>query len=82
MYNWHSKISTRWLHPLLLLGWFIIGLGLRFTNLTAKPPWIDEFATIVFSLGNSFLPVPIDQAIAPEILLQPLQPNPAATLGP
>jgi uncharacterized membrane protein len=81
LYNWHSKISTRWLHPLLLLGWFLIGLGLRFTNLTAKPPWIDEFATIVFSLGNSFLPVPIDQAIAPEILLQPLQPNPAATLG-
>ncbi|WP_199328495.1 glycosyltransferase family 39 protein [Anabaena azotica] len=81
MYNLHSKISTRWLHPLLLLGWFLIGLGLRFTNLTAKPPWIDEFATIVFSLGNSFLPVPIDQAIAPEILLQPLQPNPSATIG-
>lgn len=81
MYNWHSTVSTRWLHPLLLLAWFIIGLGLRFTNLTAKPPWIDEFATIVFSLGNSFLPVPLDQAIAPDILLQPLQPNPAVTIG-
>lgn len=81
MYNWHSTFSTRWLHPLLLLGWLIIGLGLRFTNLTAKPPWTDEFATLVFSLGNSFLPVPLDQAIAPDILLQPLQPNPAATIG-
>ncbi|BCL36692.1 phospholipid carrier-dependent glycosyltransferase [Nostoc sp. MS1] len=81
MYNWHSTASSRWLHPLLLLGWFIIGLGLRFTNLTAKPPWTDEFATLVFSLGNSFLSVPLNQAIAPDILLQPLQPNPAATIG-
>ncbi|MBD2251744.1 glycosyltransferase [Nostoc parmelioides FACHB-3921] len=81
LYNWHSQVSTRWFHPLLLLAWFIIGLGLRFTNLTAKPPWTDEFATLVFSLGNSFLPVPLDQAIAPDILLQPLQPNPASGIG-
>ncbi|BAY41123.1 hypothetical protein NIES2111_55140 [Nostoc sp. NIES-2111] len=81
MYNWHSTLSSRWLHPLLLLGWFIIGLGLRFTHLTAKPLWTDEFATLVFSLGNSFLPVPLNQAIAPDILLQPLQLNPAATIG-
>jgi uncharacterized membrane protein len=81
LYNWHSTFSSRWLHPLLLLGWFLIGLGLRFTHLTAKPPWTDEFATLVFSLGNSFLPVPLDQAIAPDVLLQPLQPNPAATIG-
>jgi uncharacterized membrane protein len=81
LYNWTSIISARWFHPLLLLIWFIIGLGLRFTNLTAKPPWTDEFATLVFSLGNSFLPVPLDQAIAPDILLQPLQPNPALGIG-
>ncbi|MEJ1934019.1 glycosyltransferase family 39 protein, partial [Nostoc sp. NIES-2111] len=81
LYNWHSIVSSRWLHPLLLFGWFIIGLGLRFTHLTAKPPWTDEFATLVFSLGNSFLPVPLNQAIAPDILLQPLQLNPAATVG-
>lgn len=81
LYNLPSIVSTRWFHPLLLLIWFIIGLGLRFANLTAKPPWIDEFATLVFSLGNSFLPVPLDQAIAPDILLQPLQPNPALGIG-
>ncbi|WP_414575642.1 glycosyltransferase [Anabaena sp. CCY 9402-a] len=80
LYNWHSTISSRWFHPLLLLIWLIIGLGLRLTNLTTKPPWTDEFSTLVFSLGNSFLGVPLDQAIAPDILLQPLQPQPAANL--
>ncbi|MEA5568087.1 glycosyltransferase [Anabaena sp. UHCC 0399] len=80
LYNWHSTISSRWFHPLLLLMWLIIGLGLRLTNLTTKPPWTDEFSTLVFSLGNSFLGVPLDQAIAPDILLQPLQPQPAANL--
>lgn len=79
--NWRSTVSARWFHPVLLLIWFIIGISLRLVNLTAKPPWIDEFATLVFSLGNSFLPVPLDQAIAPDILLQPLQANPTAGIG-
>ncbi|TVP66906.1 MAG: phospholipid carrier-dependent glycosyltransferase [Nodularia sp. (in: Bacteria)] len=79
--NWRSTVSTSWFQFVLLLVWLIIGIGLRFTNLTAKPPWTDEFATLVFSLGNSFLPVPLDQAIAPDILLQPLQINPAASIG-
>ena len=35
----------------------------------------------MFSLGNDFLSVPLDRAIAPDILLQPLQPNPAASIG-
>ncbi|MEH1932816.1 MAG: glycosyltransferase [Nostoc sp.] len=61
--------------------WLLIGIGLRLANLTAKPPWTDEFSTLVFSLGNTFLSVPLDQAIAPDILLQPLQPNPAASIG-
>ncbi|MGF1935967.1 MAG: glycosyltransferase family 39 protein [Nostoc sp. ChiQUE02] len=61
--------------------WLIIGISLRLANLTAKPPWTDEFSTLVFSLGNTFLAVPLDQAIAPDILLQPLQPNPVATVG-
>ncbi|HLO87926.1 MAG TPA: glycosyltransferase [Nostocaceae cyanobacterium] len=81
LYKRCFTLSPRWFHPLLLLTWFIIGLSLRLTNLTAKPPWTDEFATLVFSLGNSFLPVPLDQVITPEILLQPLQPNPAANIG-
>lgn len=79
--NRRSTVSAPWFHSLLLLIWFVIGVGLRLTNLTAKPPWTDEFATLVFSLGNSFLPVPLDQAIAPDILLQPLQINPAVGTG-
>nr|WP_041780220.1 glycosyltransferase family 39 protein [Allocoleopsis franciscana] len=70
-------LSSRWFHPLLLLVWIAIGAGLRFLALTGKPPWTDEFATLVFSLGNSFQPVPLDQAIPLATLLQPLQPNPS-----
>ncbi len=44
--------------------------------MTSKPPWIDEFATIVFSLGNSFQVVPLNQIITTDTLLQPLQINP------
>ncbi|MDZ8084420.1 MAG: glycosyltransferase [Nostoc sp. DedQUE12b] len=79
-HNWH-RLPPSWVHLLLILIWFIVGISLRLTNLTAKPPWTDEFATLVFSLGNTFLSVPLDQAIAPDILLQPLQPNPAASIG-
>ncbi len=75
------SLYKRTFYPLLLLMWLFIGIGLRLTNLTAKPPWTDEFSTLVFSLGNSFLPVPLDQAIAPDILLQPLQPQPNATIN-
>ncbi|WP_375506775.1 glycosyltransferase [uncultured Nostoc sp.] len=80
-HNWQFRLPSSWLHPLLNLMWLIIGISLRLTNLTAKPPWTDEFATLVFSLGNTFLSVPLDQAITPDILLQPLQPNPAASIG-
>jgi uncharacterized membrane protein len=76
--DWYDPIFPSWFHPLM---WFIIGLGLRLANLTGKPPWTDEFSTLVFSLGNTFLSVPLDQAIAPDILLSPLQPNPAANIG-
>ncbi|MEH2268008.1 MAG: glycosyltransferase [Nostoc sp.] len=79
-HNWH-RLPPFWIHPLLNLIWLIIGISLRLDNLTAKPPWTDEFSTLVFSLGNTFLAVPLDQAIAPDILLQPLQPNPAASIG-
>ncbi|WP_088241861.1 glycosyltransferase family 39 protein [Calothrix rhizosoleniae] len=64
---------------LVLVVWFIIALALRLINLTGKPPWTDEFSTLVFSLGNSFLNVPLNKAIAVDTLLQPLQPR--ATAG-
>ncbi|MEH2198684.1 glycosyltransferase family 39 protein [Nostoc sp.] len=80
-HNWQAHLPPSWLHPFLNLMWLIIGISLRLANLTAKPPWTDEFATLVFSLGNTFSPVPLDRAIAPDILLQPLQLNPAASIG-
>ena len=58
---------------ILLLVWTLLGTCLRISNLTAKPPWADEWATLVFSLGNSFLTVPLNQLISINDLLQPLQ---------
>ncbi len=78
LHNLYDFPFPSWFHPLM---WLIIGFGLRLVNLTAKPPWTDEFCTLVFSLGNNFLSVPLDRAIAPDILLQPLQLNPAASIG-
>ncbi|MCV3215802.1 glycosyltransferase family 39 protein, partial [Plectonema radiosum NIES-515] len=75
------SLYSRTFHPLLLLMWLFIGIGLRLTNLTAKPPWTDEFSTLVFSLGNSFLAVPLDQAIAPDVLLQPLRSTASASIN-
>ncbi|WP_143289461.1 glycosyltransferase family 39 protein, partial [Brunnivagina elsteri] len=60
---------------LLLLLWFAIALILRSINLGNKPPWTDEFSTLVFSLGNSFLDVPLDQFISIDVLLEPLKPR-------
>ncbi len=80
-HNWQTRLPPSSIHPLLNLMWLLIGISLRLANLTAKPPWTDEFSTLVFSLGNTFLPVPLDQAIAPDILLQPLQVNPVANIG-
>ena len=76
-----ATTGRRWLDLGLMAGWIILGTGLRFTNLTAKPLWTDEFSTIVFSLGNSFRTVPLDRVISMAELLQPLQPNPQAGVG-
>ncbi len=68
-------------HCLLLLIWIAVGAGLRFAHLTAKPPWMDEVATVIFSLGNSSHSIPLDRVVALDDLLRPLQPNPQAGLG-
>ncbi len=76
-----AVVDRRWFHPLLLLGWTLLGGALRFTHLTAKPLWTDEFSTLVFSLGNSFRTVSLDQILSLTELLQPLQPNPNNGVG-
>ncbi len=64
------------IHWGLLLLWITLGAGLRFTNLELKPPWADEWATLVFSLGNSFKTIPLEQIISLDSLLQLLQLKP------
>jgi uncharacterized membrane protein len=66
---------------ILLSLWIIIGGFLRFHQLTSKSPWTDEFATLVFSLGNNFRAIPLNQIISSETLLQPLQINPSANIS-
>ncbi|MBU7581587.1 MAG: glycosyltransferase family 39 protein [Nostoc sp. TH1S01] len=68
-------------HLLLLLFWLAIGTALRFLRLASLPPWTDECATMVFSLGNSFRTVPLNEIISSDILLQPLQANPAVGIN-
>ncbi|MEM8723037.1 MAG: hypothetical protein AAGE84_27760 [Cyanobacteria bacterium P01_G01_bin.39] len=62
----------------LLLLWILVGACLRFTNLELLPPWTDESATMVFSLGNSFYDVPLNQFVTLSTLMEPLQLNPSA----
>ncbi|MEL6441588.1 MAG: hypothetical protein AAFQ80_20335 [Cyanobacteria bacterium J06621_8] len=62
-------------HFWLLIAWIVVGTWLRFHNLGELPPWTDEFATMVFSLGNSFYKVPLDQFINLSTLMEPLQLN-------
>ncbi|MEM6755051.1 MAG: glycosyltransferase, partial [Cyanobacteria bacterium P01_C01_bin.38] len=76
-----ARVYSRRFHILLLLAWLVIGICLRLTTLSGKSPWTDEFSTLVFSLGNSFLGVPLNEAITVDTLLQPLQPNPEAGIG-
>lgn len=63
------KTQRVFLHGLLLFLWIAIGAILRFTNLDSKPPWADEWSTMVFSLGHSFRTVPLDRVISIDTLL-------------
>jgi uncharacterized membrane protein len=74
--------GRRWRQQWLWLSlWTILGASLRFTNLDGKPPWTDEFRTLVLSLGNSFQSVPLDRVIDLQALLAPLIPNNIANCG-
>lgn len=67
------------LDGIILIGLIVIGWGLRFAFLDSKPPWADEFSTLVFSLGNSFRGIPLNEIISLSTLLEPLQINPQTT---
>jgi uncharacterized membrane protein len=68
-----ERSTSDWkIHGGLLLVWILIGAGLRFDNLDSKPPWADEWATLVFSLGHSFRTIPVDRIIDLDALLLPV----------
>jgi len=73
-------VQSRWFHGLLLLSWVLLGASFRFARLSAKPPWTDEFSTLVFSLGQSYTAVPLNQLVSLETLLLPLHFNAEASV--
>jgi uncharacterized membrane protein len=72
------QLRQQWLWLML---WTVVGASLRLTNLDGKPPWTDEFRTIVLSLGNSFQSIPLDRVINFQDLLAPLIPNSDSTIS-
>ncbi len=49
---------------LMLIGVVFLGAALRFWNLDAKSVWMDEVITALFSLGRSYLDVPLEEAFS------------------
>lgn len=66
-------------HYLLLTGIMLLGTAIRFTGLAAKPLWLDEILTTLFSLGHSFNQVPRDQIFSLTDLPSIFTFNPQAT---
>jgi uncharacterized membrane protein len=64
---------------LLLLVCVIIGICLRWLNLETKSPASIEIASLGFSLGHSFLNIPIDRLISISEILLPLKFDSIAT---
>ena len=52
--------SRHFIHYLVLVGAIALGTLLRFWNLDLKPLWMDEVITALFSLGRSYLDVPLN----------------------
>jgi len=73
--------QRHWLHFGLLVLWIALGTILRLSRLLSLAPWTDECATMVFSLGNSFQAVPLNQWISSDVLLYPLHPVADADMG-
>ncbi|MEL6937946.1 MAG: phospholipid carrier-dependent glycosyltransferase [Cyanobacteria bacterium J06598_1] len=62
-----------------LLGLFFIAFFIRITQLTAKPAWMDEVSTVMFSLGNYSRLIPSDQLISLAQITRGLQLTPGST---
>src|SRR6476646_6959721 len=58
------------LHYLALVGAIALGAALRFWNLDAKPLWLDEVITAIFSFGRSYYDVPLNVLFPHQVLDQ------------
>lgn len=63
-------------HWLGLITALLIGTVLRFWNLDAKPLWMDEVITAIFSMGRNYLEVPVEQFFTVSALDQLFQLSP------
>lgn len=51
-------------HYLVLVSILLLGMALRFWNLDAKPVWLDEVMTALFSLGRNYQDVPLESVFS------------------
>ncbi|MBW4526291.1 MAG: glycosyltransferase family 39 protein [Phormidium tanganyikae FI6-MK23] len=59
-----------------LITALLIGAILRFWNLDAKPLWMDEVITAIFSMGRNYFEVPVEQFFSVSVLDQLFQLKP------
>ncbi|NJN73916.1 MAG: glycosyltransferase [Limnothrix sp. RL_2_0] len=64
---------TRFRAAIALTFWTILGAVLRLIHLDSKPPWTDEFATLLYSRGDDYSGIPINEVVTAEALLEPLK---------
>jgi uncharacterized membrane protein len=58
-------------HPRLgLVALLLLGMTLRFWHLDAKPLWLDEVLTALFTMGRHFSDVPLNQFVSLEAIAQ------------
>ncbi|WP_088890941.1 glycosyltransferase family 39 protein [Leptolyngbya ohadii] len=61
-FSFTGKFNAGKGNSILLLAFILLlGLGLRFWNLDAKPLWLDEVLTALFTMGKSATDVPLNQ---------------------
>ncbi|MCW6037707.1 glycosyltransferase family 39 protein [Spirulina subsalsa FACHB-351] len=67
------------MHYLILTLILTFGAVLRFWRLESKPLWVDEVITAIFSLGQSFQTVPVNQVLSLTDVQNVLRLNPEAS---
>lgn len=69
LHPFNDRQKSQFLLPL----WLLLGCFLRLMNLGGKPPWTDEFATMIFSRADNYSRIPLNEIISAETLLSTLK---------